>query len=255
MGPASFHHRAEVSTPNLEQIFTIGACGALAGAFVLDWYGDKLGFFIKDKYFLLVLTGALLLLALVVIRAVAVWLSVERPEHPHAHDHDRGHQHARAPWRYVVLLLPVALSLLMATEGLSEQGPAAIPVTLGQLEKAARWEKLRAEYEGRTVRLVGRCISEDNEHFTLIRFVLNEDWPDRHGVLRAALLVDVSRSREGALDARLNDKWVEVTGQAQFLKSGDGDSFVPAIVLQPTPEKRLSQLIKLVPAPANPFQD
>jgi hypothetical protein len=234
-----YHNRAPVSTPDLEQIFTLATCSALAGAFIADWYCDKLGLFIKDRYFLLVLTGALLLLALVVVRAVAVCFSGEGTEHT------RGW----SPWRYVVLLLPVALSFLMPTAGLSDPGPAAIPVTLGQLEQAARWEKQRAEYEGRTVRLVGRCFSEDNEHFILIRHAVPR------GHLRAVLIVDVSRSREGALDAGLNNKWVEVTGQAQFLKSGDGDSFVPAIVLQPTPIKNLSQFVKVVPAPANPFID
>jgi hypothetical protein len=33
----------------------------------------------------------------------------------------------------------------------------------------------------------------------------------------------------------------------------DGSSFVPAIIIQATPEKKLTQLIKPIPTPANPF--
>jgi hypothetical protein len=235
----------------LEQISTIGACGALAGAFLLDWYHGKIGYFIKEQYFLLVLTGALLLLGLVVVRAVAVWCAAAGPQHPNRPDHER----RWAPWRYVVLLLPVALSLLMPAEGRSDPGPQAIPVTLRQLEQAALFGHFRSEYEGRTVRVEGRCYSEDNEHFFLIRWAPREGRPDHHRPIRAVLIVDLSRSRERTLDARLNQKWVEVRGQVQFLKVGDGNSLVPTIVIRPTPEKKFSQLVKLVPVPANPFLD
>jgi hypothetical protein len=279
------HRGDEASTHRLEQIFTIGACGALAGVFILDWYSGKLGFFIKDKYSLLVLTSALLLLGLVAVRAVAVWLSVEVPgqvaailhyrshfgqaatqqlaqskvnpspltavnSEPFARDHHR--DHGRALWHYVVLLLPVALSLLVPAEGLSDPGPPASPVTLSQLEHAALSEDLRADYEGRTVRLVGRYIAQDGEHFTLVRFASPAEWP-RHHLLKATVTVDFSRTKEGTLDARLNNKWVEVIGQVEFRRNDD-DRFVPTIVIRPTSQTKLSRLVQEVARPADsPF--
>jgi uncharacterized membrane protein YcgQ (UPF0703/DUF1980 family) len=318
------HHHHDPHTYYLEQIFTIAACGALAGVFILDWYSGKLVYFIKDRYFLLVLTGAVLLLALVVIRAVAVWFSVEEPQlapvgehahdhdhdhdhehehehghhhhdhdhgdcgHDHCHDHDHGngngngngnghshghghdHSHGWAPWRYVVLLLPVALYFLMPAEGLSGAGHGVkvgdvsgpnkdvkdkgqdFGVTFVQLEQAALSQDLRDFYEGKTIRLLGKYVAQDSDHFTLVRFTMNCCAADAIP-LKALTVVDRSKSREPLEHNRLNNKWVEVTGQVQFLKLRDGSSFVPAIIIQPTPETKLTQLVKAVAAPANPF--
>jgi hypothetical protein len=340
------HHHHDASTYYLEQIFTIGACGALAGVFIMDWYSGKLGYFIKDKYFLLVLTGALLLLGLVIVRAVAVWFSVEEPQlapvdnhthnhdhdpgdcaHGHCHDHDHGHAHAHAhgvtaeahhltgtemisggtpvppahdhshdhdhghdhghhhhghshghghdhshgwaPWRYVVLLLPVALYFLMPADGLSGAGqqvaassvagPNAVKdkgedfsVTFVQLEQAALSEDLRTFYEGKTIRLLGKYVAQDSDHFTLVRYTMNCCAADAIP-LKALTVIDRSKSKEPLESNRLNNKWVEVTGQVQFLKMRDGSSFVPAIIIQPTDKTKLTQLVKAVPAPANPF--
>ena len=327
------HHHHDANTYYLEQIFTIGACGALAGVLIMDWYSGKLGYFIKDKYFLLVLTGALLLLGLVVIRAVAVWFSVEEPQlapvgehthdhdhdhgdcaHGHCHDHDHGHEHAHgsaaedhhhltgtevisggppvphahghhhhhhghdhghdhshgwAPWRYVVLLLPVALYFLMPADGLSGagqqvnagsvSGPNAnvtdkgedFSVSFVQLEQAGLSEDSRALLEGKTVRLLGKYVAEDSKHFTLVRYTMNCCAADAIA-LKALTIIDDSKSPKAMLPSNLNNKWVEVTGQVQFLKMRDGSSFIPAIIIQPTPEKKLTQLVKPVPAPANP---
>jgi hypothetical protein len=75
-------------------------------------------------------------------------------EHTHAHSHDCGHDHGWAPWRYVVLLLPVMLYLLglpnklppvtgAASFDLTEEAQAyaavvaAAPVPFGALPWAA----------------------------------------------------------------------------------------------------------------------
>jgi uncharacterized membrane protein YcgQ (UPF0703/DUF1980 family) len=319
------HHHHDASTYYLEQIFTIAACGALAGVFIVNWYSGNLKYFIKDRYFLLVLTGAVLLLGLVIVRAVAVWFSVEEPQlapvgehthdhdqahehghhhhdhddcdHGHCHDHDHGHEHAPAvetvaappdhghghghshghdhshgwaPWRYVVLLLPVALYFLMPAEGLSGagqqvkagnvSGPNAgvadkgedFGVSFVQLEQAALSDDTRNAFEGKTIRLDGRYVAEDSSHFTLVRFTMNCCAADAIP-LKALIVVDRSKSKEALDSNRLNNKWVQVTGQVQFLKMRDGSSFVPAIIIQATPEKKLTQLIKPIATPANPF--
>jgi hypothetical protein len=264
------HHDA--GADYLEQIFTLAACGALAGVFLLDWYSGNIVYFIKDRYFLLVLTGALLLLGLVLVRAVAVWRSAPGPGHAHEHCHGPSHDHGPgwAPWRYVVLLLPVALYFLLPADGLSGAGQQFRPgqvdgakrdvdgkgedfsVTFRQLGQAALEEDLRADYEGKTVRLVGKSVAQDGEQFTLVRYsVIPHDFIP----LRALVLVDRSRSPEVLDGKRLNNKWVEVTGQVKFLKPRDGSSFVPAIIVRPTPEKKLTQLVRVVPVPADPFVD
>jgi hypothetical protein len=172
------HHGDERTEYYLEQLFTIGACGALAAVALTLWFrGNRgIGLMLTEWLWPTILASGLTLLALVVIRAVVVWRSVEdpslagghlhahgdscghthgpgcdhghehKPEHAHAspegvqpagqglpvvssptpqaHDHDHGHHHHHghghghdhdhgwAPWRFVVLLLPVALFFL-----------------------------------------------------------------------------------------------------------------------------------------------
>ncbi len=49
------------------------------------------------------------------------------PAHDDGHGHD-GHDHGYAPWRYGVLLLPVAIYLVVPPDGLSAAGGAAVTV-------------------------------------------------------------------------------------------------------------------------------
>src|SRR5262249_4696744 len=94
----------------MDQLFTIGVCGALGAVALVLWYQGQLTFLAK---FLLpyILSSSIALLVLVAIRAVAVWNSVEEPEstpvdgpsHSHHHDdhgeccshhhEDHGHEH------------------------------------------------------------------------------------------------------------------------------------------------------------------
>ncbi len=117
----------------LEQICTIGICGALGGVAVMLYQRNMLWYILVEKFHLWVLIGGIALLALVVIRAVTLWLSLPPREtssnhqhapgeehhhdthHEHAHDcaeHDCGHEHGWNPWRFAVLLLPVVLYFL-----------------------------------------------------------------------------------------------------------------------------------------------
>src|SRR5579885_1127017 len=118
----------------LNQLFTIFVCGALGGVAVMLWWNGTIALMLHPNFFLGVLLGGMTLLMLVVLRAVAVWRSVdelalvseqthdhdhcghehEPCHHQHAHGpgHAHDHEHGWAPWRYVVLLLPVVLYLL-----------------------------------------------------------------------------------------------------------------------------------------------
>lgn len=94
----------------LDQLFMIGVCGAIAGVTIMLWYSNLLGKMLHQKFHIWVAAGGFVLLALVVLRAVAVWQSVDRDTeaegdhvhgpgcgHDHGHDHECGHAHAEEP--------------------------------------------------------------------------------------------------------------------------------------------------------------
>src|SRR4051794_14103213 len=88
----SHHHsRAEYY---LEQIFTIGVCGAL-GIVAIRMYGTGKLYILNPSFHSWVLAGGIGLLIMAVVRGIAVWMSVEEPTAVAAHDHgDCGHDHA-----------------------------------------------------------------------------------------------------------------------------------------------------------------
>jgi uncharacterized protein len=165
----------------LDQLFTIGVCGALAGVTIMLWRSG-LSKMLAEKFHIWVGLGGLSLLALVVVRAVSLWRSVdesaeEPADHGHSHGHahgegaacehdhgittERGHSHGHdhiqpqttggslslaltpaapighshshgdgadhdhgyAPWRYIVLLLPVALYFLILSNPAFDRAP------------------------------------------------------------------------------------------------------------------------------------
>ena len=177
-------HDHNDSTYFLEQLCTIGVCGALGGVVIIMWYipngltflGPQFQAPLGQPWLSPVLWGGVAVVTLVLIRAVAVWISVGRPvkahdhnhdrdhghdhdhcghghahcdheegimaapapdrvmsslavprepgihdhdqdhshdhDHTHEHVHDHGHDHGWAPWRYIILLLPVGLYFL-----------------------------------------------------------------------------------------------------------------------------------------------
>lgn len=134
------HSHGDGNAYYLDQLFTIAVCGALGGVAVMLWWSGKISLMLHPKFYLWVLLGGITLLVLVVLRAAAVWQSVDAPDHTHDHDHDHAHcghdhgpcdhdhghdhshdhghghdhdhEHGWAPWRYVVLLFPVVLYFL-----------------------------------------------------------------------------------------------------------------------------------------------
>ncbi len=124
-------------------------------------------------------------------------------EHHDGHDHsavasapaadDCGHEHSWAPWRYAVLLLPVAIYFVLPPGALSSTGGAAVDVdpeaaklamagkskgedfgiTFQQLNLAAAYADNRDFYENKTVRLTGMYVPLDDHHFTLVRYKIS----------------------------------------------------------------------------------
>jgi hypothetical protein len=135
-----------------EQLSNMVICTLLGGVTILLYSQNLLRFMLVPKFFIYVLLGGITLIALVVVRAFALWSMTGKStphthsheshnhaghdhahthdhqhhehgeacahdhehdhEHEHAHAHDHGHDHGWNPWRYIVLFLPVALYFL-----------------------------------------------------------------------------------------------------------------------------------------------
>jgi hypothetical protein len=294
------HHHA--NRFDYEQLLTIGVCVLLSLATVMWWVranqatettGPRgLTLFIAQRYHPLVLAGGIGLFALVVVRAVAVWKSVDRTvasgssssesgrqhkceharDHTHQHGHGHGHDHGWAPWRYMVLLLPVMLFFLnlpndsFAGRDVSKdvEGPEGEIADRGfapelgfkQLEMAAATPESRAESVGKTVKLVGRYKGSDDKRFSLTRYSMGCCPAD--AVPINAIIMVAPRAKERLDWKKLDGKWVEVTGQVQFLTRSSPThpskaEYLSAVILFPKPSKPLKDNVKVVAAPANPY--
>jgi hypothetical protein len=187
-------------------------------------------------------------------------------DHDHDHTHERGHDHGWAPWRYIVLMLPLMLYFLnlpnrafqahgsdiplmgdmVAPEAVADRGTTRVGFT--QLEEAALTEERRAYYEGKTVRLTGMYKDYDNKRFTLIRYKINCCAADAVPV-KALIMVDPKATSERLDTDKLRSQWVEVTGRIAFIKEPGGERYVTALILYaPVQEK-----VKIVPIDANPW--
>ena len=163
------HIHEDSDTYYLDQLCLIALCGAFGGVCLalFFWQAPMLDLMLGRQFHGLVLASGILLLVLTGIRAVILWKAAGQAktrlplvhnhghvhehhdhehcqhdhhhnhdhDHHHDHDHDHGHSHDGhdhdwAPWRYVVLLLPIMLFLLgLPNKGPSVQG-ATIPVDL-----------------------------------------------------------------------------------------------------------------------------
>jgi hypothetical protein len=191
-------------------------------------------------------------------------------DHLHDHGHDHDHGHGWSPWRYVVLILPVVLYFLDlpnqgfrvhadSTDWKSLQAPTTAVKDKGvdfnvgflQLEQAAFREEKRDYYEGKTVRVIGQCAGIDFKSCKLVRYKVSCCAADAVP-LNAVIMVDPNSSEH--LDAdRLRGQWVQVTGRVHFFKRPDTGGYVTALILYPTSDQPLDQLIKVIAPPDNPF--
>jgi uncharacterized membrane protein YcgQ (UPF0703/DUF1980 family) len=331
------HSHADANAYYLEQIFTIAVCGALGCVAVLLWYSGKLTLMLAPKFHVWVLAGGITLLVLVVIRAIAVWRSVEEPtavpvhdhdhdhdhagcghvhghchhehhheqgvqtaaqvtgvtattslplsapphehthdhdhdhDHSHDHSHDHGHDHGWAPWRYVVLLLPVVLYFLnLPNQAFSSgagdlfrgvevkldtavQSTGTAQVGFAQLQQASLTAEHRAYYEGKTVSLTGKYSGDDYKRFTLIRYKRACCAADAVP-LNAVIMLDPA-SAERLDPDQMRNKWVDVTGRIHFINRPGTNEYITALVLYPTKDEPLNKLVRVIPQPANPFLD
>jgi hypothetical protein len=209
-------------------------------------------------------------------------------DHDHAHEHahteavqttptalaaapadDCGHEHGWAPWRYAVLLLPVAIYFVVPLEALSSTGGGAVDVdpsavasamkgqsrgqdfdiTFQQLNLAAVYSDNRDFYEGKTVKLVGQYVPIDNRHFTLRRFKISCCAAD--AVPLSAVIMADPESKEPLPSGSLQGKWVEAIGRVEFLPSAGGNGYTTTLILPA--DRPLGEVLKEVPPPTNPY--
>jgi hypothetical protein len=196
--------------------------------------------------------------------------------HSHGHSHgggdDHGHDHASAPWRYAVLVLPVVLYLLDLPNGSFRSDRDVQPliglnrdaikttastgdafnVGFTQLEDAAKSADQREYYQGKTVKLDGRFFSNDPPFFTLQRYKIICCAADARPI-NVTMLVDSKDSKEQLDYKKLNLKWVQIKGRVQFLYLPEKGEYRTAVIVVPTKEEPLAELLKEVPPDPNPF--
>jgi hypothetical protein len=309
------HVHAKDSNYFIEQLCTIGVCGALGGVAITMWMiPGGLGFLGKQfqepygqPMLSPVLWGGLALIAFVLIRAIAVWFSVGKPEahtHDHKHDHDHdhhhdhadcahnhhhgqdeehdhhhahehahvenpahdhGHDHGWAPWRYVILLMPVGLYSLGlvpkaarvsevntniddgSTSSITAKGGEVIHDFL-KLDQAAASPELRNHYEGRTAKLIGQAdIKPDPRRFGLARDRIACCAADRVSLKLVVEVSDKSVRGKNFNAQSLRNKWVDVTGIIQFRTLSGTDKYVTVLVVD------AADIIPLDKTPLDPF--
>jgi len=202
-------------------------------------------------------------------------------DHDHSHEHGHNHEspghadcghdhsHGSAPVRFIVLLLPIVLFFLNVPNevfsnvkgvDLSQFSEVASVAEKGidfnvgflQLEMASMTQESRNHYEGKTVRLIGKYVGEEEKRFSLIRFKINCCAADAVP-LNAVMIVDPN-STEKLSWKKYANKWVQVTGRVHFLKRKDNEQYMTALVLYPDAEHKLNDdLVKVVPQDSNPY--
>jgi uncharacterized membrane protein YcgQ (UPF0703/DUF1980 family) len=303
------HSHGDRQSFYLNQLFTIAVCGALGGVAVMLWWSGKIGLMLHPKFYLWVLMGGVTLLLLVVLRAVAVWRSVDEPitehshdhdhehehehcghdhghcdhdhghdhhghthdhHHGHSHEHDHGHDHGWAPWRYVVLLLPVVLYFLnLPNQGFSADAGGSLDlgkfdapeaavrstgkaeVGFAELQQASLTPESREYYEGKTIALTGQYNGFDTKRFTLVRFKIACCAADAVK-LDAVIMVDPKSSEKVDPDTYRN-QWIEVRGNVHFFPKPGSKEYVTALILYPTAEEPIQKLVTKIPPPATPW--
>jgi hypothetical protein len=149
----------------------------------------------------------------------------EHSDHDHAHNSldDHGHEHGFAPWRYVVLMLPIALFLFRMPwpdepDPEEAQNADILSIKLSDAEQSAMEEQKRDLYENKMIRLKG--ISEplggSGQFLTFVKMKMTCCFADSYGE-PVKILVQPPKN----LDiAKLKGKWVKVIGKMEYRQMG-----------------------------------
>jgi hypothetical protein len=278
----------------IEQLCTIGFCGALGIVQILLYHYKVLEIILTSKFHIWVLLSGIVLTALAVIRAAVLWVSAGQHnhtqshdcghdhshdhEHAHGHDHvhehsteqgivaaehvhshacdhshdeqahehvhnhvDCGHEHGWAPWRYVVLLLPILLFLMgmpWPAEAVPDDAPeeaGVLPLAFKDLEQAAATEQSRKYWDGKLVRVKGQYgPGRSDRNFSIFRMKMTCCAAD-------AYPLNVTIVSPEALPAeKLQGQWVNVTGQISFAVPPGRDEYVTILKMRKLDDVKLT---------------
>jgi hypothetical protein len=292
---ADVHDEAE-GTYFLDQLFTILVCGALGLVAILMYKTGTLQRMLVPMFWVPVLIGAGALIAMAAIRAVAVWQlagarrasAAEQCEHDHGHSHghdharshgeecghdhghshdhahaggdDHGHDHGWAPWRYMVLAVPVflyflgfprdglnierlkgqmssslqqspkreALSMLAGgpafTKVLRKPDPKRLELKFKELTEAAAIPSRHEIYEGDIGVLRGQFIpTRSDREFTLLRV-------DMTCCVADQVFLEMRIVAPEPIHGIAPQQWVRIEGLISFQKNEKG-KWIPVITL------------------------
>lgn len=311
----SHAHAEGEGTYFLDQLFTILVCGSVGLVAVLMYRDGTLGRILVPMFFKPVMFGGLAILALVVIRAVAVWqlAGARRAEaldahdahaghdHGHAHGHDthencghdhghgpdtdcghdhghshshshahahaevaeddHGHDHGWAPWRYMVLAIPIFLYFLglpragltgnekdRLNQGTLQQGPKRLALAalaggpaltkalrktepqrltlrFKELTEAAAIPSRHEIYEGDIGVLRGQYIPmKGDREFTLLRVNMTCCAADQ-------VMLEIRIEAPDAIQGIRPEQWVQVEGLISFQQNEKG-KWIPVLTLR-----------------------
>ncbi len=259
------HHPHEDDSYYVDQLCTIGMAGAFAGTCLSMYffYPEMLNLLLAPQLQIFVPICGAVLFAVTLLRAIVLWLEpapaahvhephehehVHGPDCDHNHEHDHEHKHAGhdhgdhsaedhdhgwAPWRYVVLLVPISLFLL----GLPNQGPAVagfdakgfeasdasfegegdrvlVDANYKTIESWKSDANQRDSYRGKWVKVMGQVAPSSNEKvFSLVRFRIQCCGAD-------VIQLDVPIISPTSMSHLKKGTWVEVVGKVDFVERG-----------------------------------
>jgi hypothetical protein len=265
------HQHKHDSSYYLEQLWTIGTCGALGIVMVLLWYYRVLAIFLDKKFHDPVLWGGLALLALVGVRAVDLWIASRRlkavmpvansnqeptshedhencehdhhhheDHHDHEHEkagngHEYEHEHGWAPWRYAVLLVPTVLFLMKIPwpePPDAPEEPGVLAAKLDEVERAADLPGTRADWTDKTVAVKGK-IQDLWNNPRFFGFVRLKMTCCYADAYGEPVKMMVETPTKIDYDrAREKGGWVKVIGKLEFRKAAKMDLYIPVIQAQ-----------------------
>ncbi len=124
-----------------------------------------------------------------------------------------------------------------------------------ELEEMTLTPEQRERYTGTAVQVIGQFSGDSDRFFSLTRFKINCCGADAIP-LNAKIVIDYSQNKDGPrLDPqKMLKRWVRVRGIVQFRDRGNGN-FIVVIVVTPTRDEKesLAELVKPLPAPADPY--
>lgn len=253
-------HEHQHGSYYLDQLLIVAFSGALGVIMILLYQFDVLSIFLDKKFHGPLIWGAAALLVLVVIRAISLWVAVGRTqaahehshdeEHEHDHDHehchhdhdhehcdhdhdhahthaaadDCGHDHGFAPWRYMVLMVPVALFLVrMPWPAPPEKVPAnIIPLTLTKAEQTAndpqqREFQIHQTKDDKRVQLKGKISNPWNSDrmFSFVRLRMTCCYADAYGE-PVKIVVETPKHPINYELVNQRSGWVRVIGKIDY---------------------------------------